>query len=111
VGRNHVVGSGWNSLLNALAGGWQVNGIAVYRTALPFTVRPGKDARGDGSVTTQRADVVAGVSPYVSNPGPDLYLSRAAFVLPATGQYGNLGRNTLRGPDFRLVDLDLQKLS
>ena len=109
VGRNHAVGAGWNSLLNAFAGGWQVNGIAVYRTALPFTLRPGKDARGDGSVSTQRADVVSGISPYVPNPSPDLYLNRAAFVVPTTGQYGNLGRNTLRGPDFRLVDLSIFK--
>jgi len=109
VGRNHVVGAGWNSLLNAVAGGWQVNGIAVYRTALPFTVRPGRDIRGDGSVSTQRADRVAGVSPYVFKLSPDLYLNRAAFALPMNGQYGNLGRNTLRSLDFRLVDLSIFK--
>src|SRR5262249_7284525 len=85
------------------------NGYAVYRSGLPFTVRSSRDVRGDGSVTTQRPDVVPGVSPYVPNPSPDLYLNRAAFAAPTTGQYGNLGRNTLRSPDFRQVDLSIFK--
>ena len=87
-----------------------MNGILTLRNALPFTVKalPG-DVRGDGSPATQRPNVVPGVSPYLLNGGPAGYLNKAAFSLPAPGTYGNLGRNTLRGPNFSNLDFSLFK--
>jgi hypothetical protein len=109
VGQGHRLGSGWSPVLNAVLGRWQVNGIVSYRTGLPFTVRPGRDVRGDGSVTTQRVDAVLGVSPYASRPGPQGYLNKAAFAFPETGHYGDLGRNALRASNFRTVDFSIFK--
>jgi hypothetical protein len=37
------------------------------------------------------------------------YLLSNAFVLPPAREYGNVGRNTLRGPDLKLVDLSVFK--
>ena len=36
---------------------------------------------------------------------PDRWLDPTAFVLPAAGTFGNVGRNELIGPDLRTVDL------
>jgi len=107
--RRNAADSRWTSLLNAVAGGWQINGIGIYRTALPFTLRSGRDVRGDGSASTQRVNRVSGVSPYQPNPSPNLYLNLAAFALPDPGQYGNVGRNTLRGFDYQLLDFSIFK--
>ena len=87
-----------------------MNGILTVRTALPFTVKAlPSDVRGDGSPATQRPNVVLGISPYLPNGSPARYLNKAAFSLPAPGTYGNLGRNTLRGPNFSNLDFSLFK--
>jgi len=41
--------------------------------------------------------------------GPTGWLNRAAFSDPATGTFGNLGRNTERGPHFVQIDASLFK--
>ena len=41
--------------------------------------------------------------------GPDQYFDPSAFLLPAAGFYGNLGRNTLTGPGLANVDVSLNK--
>jgi len=40
---------------------------------------------------------------------PDQWLNPAAFAVPARGTWGNVERNTLRGPGLLQVDLALQK--
>src|SRR5919108_2213547 len=37
-GRGHELGSGWNPVLDAFAGGWQVNAIGTLQGGFPFTV-------------------------------------------------------------------------
>src|SRR2546426_4764616 len=37
-------------------------------------------------------------SPYGPDKSVDLYLNPAAFVRPATGEYGNMGRSNIQGP-------------
>jgi hypothetical protein len=41
---------------------------------------------------------------------PSCWFSPSAFALPLPGQYGNAGRNILRGPAFAQFDLKLQKV-
>ena len=57
----------------------------------------------------ERPNVKAGAS---NNPilgGPDRYWDINAFELPPPNQRGNLGRNTLIGPNLREFDLSLGK--
>jgi hypothetical protein len=66
----------------------------------------------EGSVgdRTREADWAPGFS--ASNViigSPDNWYNANAFVLPPAGEYGNVGRNTLRGPDLRMVDLSIFK--
>ena len=112
-------------LLGAVLNGWQVSGTAFFHTGLPFSVLSAPyTANGNGIVQgsgPQYASVVPGVSLYDHNPIPGVtqpgtmqWLNPDAFVStvdPSTGacmggesprncQFGNLGRNALRGPDF-----------
>ena len=114
--------------------GWQVSGTAFWHSGLPFSVLSTPySSNGDGIVQgggPQYATVVPGVPLYQHNPIPGLtqpgtiqWLNPDAFVSavdPSTGacaggdsptncQFGNLGRNALRGPDFLWSDLYLTK--
>ena len=55
----------------------------------------------------ERANLVGGVSPYVSNPTWETGLNRAAFQIPANFTFGNLGRDRLRTVPFWNVDLSI----
>jgi len=114
--------------------GWQISGTAFWHTGVPFSVLSTPySANGNGIVQgsgPQFASLVPGVSLYnhhpipgVTQPGTLQWLNSDAFVStvdPSTGQcyssdspqncqFGNLGRNALRGPDFLWSDFYLSK--
>jgi hypothetical protein len=114
--------------------GWQVTGTVFWHSGLPFSVLSTPySANGNGIVNgsgPQFASVVPGVPLYdhnfipgVTQPGTVQWLNPNAFVStvdPSTGgcnggdtpencQFGNLGRNALRGPQFLWSDFYLTK--
>jgi hypothetical protein len=95
-------------LLRWMAGGWQVSSIYRSRSGIPLTVVQANSAVGT------RPDAVLGVEP-VFGIRPDLlYVNRAAYspiplVSGVATRTGNLGRNTLRGPNAWNVDLSIGK--
>jgi hypothetical protein len=94
----------------ALAGGWQVGGVVTLRSGVPFTPVLGFDRaralpRSGGA--GQRPDLIPGVD--IIRGGPTQYFNPLAFGLPEAGTFGNLGRNTLRGPGFATVDASVFK--
>jgi hypothetical protein len=120
--------------LAAALNGWQLSGTMFWHSGLPFSVLSAPySANGNGMVQgsgPQYASVVPGVPLYshkpiagVTQPGTIQWLNPNAFVSavdPSTGactggdnpancQFGNLGRNALRGPDFIWSDLYLTK--
>ncbi len=62
---------------------------------------------GGASRNVRRPDLLPGISPYLNNDRS--LLNPAAFATPAPGQFGNLPRNALRGPNFKQVDMILNK--
>jgi hypothetical protein len=123
-----------NRMLAQALNGWQVSGTMFWHSGLPFSVLSAPySANGNGIVQgsgPQYASVIPGVPLYehnpipgVSQPGTIQWLNPDAFVSavdPSTGacaggdspkncQFGNLGRNVLRGPDFFWSDLYLTK--
>lgn len=62
---------------------------------------------GGASRNVRRPDLVLGVNPYLSNDR--LILNPAAFATPAPGTFGNVPRNSLRGPNFRQFDIVLNR--
>ncbi len=127
--RNHILGAALN--------GWQVSGSVFWHSGIPFSIlSTSYSANGNGIVNSggahlaEFASVVPGVSPYqhksisgVTQPGTLQWLNPDAFVStvdPTTGacfggdtpqncQFGNLGRNSLRGPNFTWSDFYLTK--
>jgi len=118
--------------------GWQVSGTVFWHSGVPFSVLGTPySANGNGIVQgsgPQFASLLPGANPYcrhcdvsgVTVPGTIQWLNPNAFVSavdPSTGecygsvvgdspencQFGTLGRNSLRGPDFFWSDLYLTK--
>ncbi|HXN64756.1 MAG TPA: TonB-dependent receptor [Candidatus Acidoferrales bacterium] len=123
-----------NHSLAYAVNGWQVSGTFLWHSGVPFSVLSTPySANGDGIVNgsgPQFASVVPSVPLYehsflanVTQPGTIQWLNPNAFssaVDPSTGacyggdspancQFGNLGRNALRGPDFFWSDFYLTK--
>ncbi len=88
-------GTNWNRGVNAILGGWQINGIFRAQSGQTF------DVRRDGV----RVDVTG--DPYTGNNS--LYLNRSAFTNAPATRFGNLGRNSLRGPSGQQVNMGLSK--
>jgi hypothetical protein len=92
---------------NLFAGGWEVSGIAVFQTGIPFTPVLSSDLTNTG--TTAKPDRVGrGVLPS-DQRSPLHWFDTSAFVSPARYVYGNSGRNILRGPGQRNIDLSLSR--
>jgi hypothetical protein len=91
-----------------LLGGWQVSGITVAQTGLPFSVTNGSGfgdnaGVGNGTGTGSRPDLVGNPhSGFTSNQDPSqrgpLFYNPNAFAIPRGLTFGNVGRNTLNLP-------------
>ena len=101
---------GGRGLASRLAGGWQLNGIATLLSGFPFTPQIGANRSEDGD--TRNPDRPS-LSPSFSGPvvlgSPNQWFNPNAFVLPAFGTYGNLGRGTLTGPGLATLDVSMFK--
>jgi hypothetical protein len=122
------------SWLAALVTGWQLSETFFWHTGVPFTVQSAPyTANGNGIINgggAQFASLVPGVPLYtttpisgVTAPGTLQWLNPNAFVStvdpstgacrggdsPATCQFGDLGRNTVRGPQFLWSDIYVTK--
>lgn len=123
-----------NRGLGNVLNGWQISGTMFWHSGIPFSVLSTPySANGNGIVQgsgPQFASIVPGVPLYqhhaipgVTQSGTRQWLNPDAFVSavdPSTGectggdspqncQFGNLGRNALRGPDFFWNDFYLTK--
>jgi len=87
--------------------GWQISGITRMWSGQPFDVVMSSDVAQIGAVQNQRPDVIADAK------GPrtvEEWFNRSAFARPRTGTFGNMGRNSLRGPGVNKWDLALFKM-
>lgn len=102
--------NGGRGLGSRLAGGWQLNGIATLLSGFPFTPQIGANRSEDGD--TRNPDRPS-VNPSFSGPvvlgNPNQWFNPNAFVLPAFGTYGSLGRETLTGPSLATLDISVFK--
>ncbi len=98
--------TGWR---DKLATGWSVSAIQTIQSGLPFTPQLGFNPTNNGdSRNPIRPSWNPAYSGNVVLGSPNLYFNPAAFVVPANGTYGNVGRDTLIGPG--IVSLDLSAL-
>ncbi len=77
-------------------------------TRPPVSPRSSTHPAAASSRSVRRPNLIPGVDPYIEDGGT-VFLNPAAFSIPAPGEFGNLQRGSIRGPDFRQIDLLLSK--
>jgi hypothetical protein len=105
---------------NKAFGNWTMNSNFSANSGAPLTIHVlgnfSDVARGSNG--TLRANPVTGVPVYASSQTLTSYLNNAflktigalaPFTVPATGTYGTLGRNTVRGPGSWDLDSSISK--
>jgi hypothetical protein len=94
------------SLFAPLLNGWQISGITRLYSGMPFSVVMNYDVAQVGVGANQRPNLIGDVKgPRTTGQWFNIY----AFGRPATGMFGNLGRNTLRRPGVNKWDLAIFK--
>jgi hypothetical protein len=110
---------GQSSFARGLLNGWSISPIINLHSGLPFTVLNGADANLSGNSASERAELVPGVNPVLDphrsrSAAAAEWFNTAAFSQncakttlssPCVPMDGNSGRNMLRGPGFKDVDL------
>jgi len=100
-GRGRQWLSSSSRLVDALAGGWTVNGITVMHTGDPLVMTTASSLLNTG--TTNRANVSCNGVPLVKHV--DQWFDTNCFTAPAQYVLGNAGKGIVRGPG--LVNFDL----
>jgi hypothetical protein len=92
-------------------GGWELNSIITARSGTPFNPIIGGNNSNDGNTdSVERPDWAPGFTPENAVTGnPNQYFNPNAFVIAPEGQFGNVGRNVLIGPNLFTVDVSMLK--
>jgi hypothetical protein len=99
-------------------GGWQINGIATINSGTPFTVTDSANVALQANsppisgFPASRPNLIGD-----PNAGPhtvDAWMGRSAFQrlnpLTQAGQFGDAGRNIVRGPGYANLDVSLVRI-
>ena len=108
----NIPGAGGDRALRAITSGWSLSTNFNAHTGLPVTNMIGNvNILPNGSVEGVLPDLVPDVPIYLHGPEypGGTALNRAAFVLPADGEQGDVGRNAFRGLDFWQLDASMQR--
>ncbi|MBS1855460.1 MAG: TonB-dependent receptor [Acidobacteria bacterium] len=120
IGRGHRFGSGWNRVLDGIAGGWQISGIVTGRTGLPVNVSLNGTATNPATGQSYRffnrnggalrPNLVAtpntGIDPKTDRLH---FLSMSAFAVQPINTPGNAARNVAWGPKLFSTSISLAK--
>jgi hypothetical protein len=114
-GRGEKFANGFSGFANAIVSGWGVNSIVTAQGGFPFTPQLSYNPSNNGDT---RNPVRPFVNPAFSGPvilgTAAKWFDPNAFLAPPNnaanaGFYGNLGRNTLRGPGLVTWDFSTMK--
>jgi hypothetical protein len=100
-----------NRALDGVLGDWALSGIMTLQSGGPFNVISNADNARTGT-GGQRADLVGDPNLPSDRSRADqvrMWFNTAAFVPNAAGTFGNITRNSMRGPGYANVDLGLHK--
>ena len=95
-----------NRFANGVLGGWQMQGIMVLHSGLPFTPTISRDVSNTGIGGQLPIRVGSG---QLSNPAISDWFDKTAFALPANYTYGNSGSYILQADRFKNLDFSLFK--
>ncbi len=126
-GRNKLLLSHANGLINQVVGGWQISPVVNYSSGLPFTLNfsnctisnvSGAPCYVNGNPRSFHAQISG--SPgngllyypkFATSNGGNTFTApgEGTFTVPALDTFGSVGRNTAFGPHFFNTDISLQK--
>jgi hypothetical protein len=100
--------SGAEGILKNVLFGWQLSGIFTAETGPPFSVLMNcADVNAEGN-NCRPNRIASGALPSGQQSIAE-WFSTAAFAIPSTPEYGNAGRNILRGPGMVNLDASLSR--
>jgi hypothetical protein len=122
-GKGRMHGSNWNGVVDAIAGGWQVDYFLNRHTGFPITVNAGSANTGGRTprgnvranayrpyeIPSQSVDAFFGPVTAASFCAAGVDDGKCAFGIPAVGSLGSAGVGTLRAPTFFNMDLSIGK--
>jgi len=94
-------------IVGRIVGGWSLTGIVTLQSGIPFSPIEGTDRSGSGAL--QDRPNSAGDPNAISNRTAEELFNPAAFSLQPAGQFGNVGRDTIRMPSFYSTDFSIIK--
>jgi hypothetical protein len=98
----------WGKPAHYILGDWQLNGIVSYFGATPIHVFHGSNNLGVADNEEPRPNYT-GAPLYLNTGDATQHLNPAAFVIPAPGQLGTLGKGAVRGKPITNVDFSVAK--
>ncbi|HEX8139237.1 MAG TPA: TonB-dependent receptor [Pyrinomonadaceae bacterium] len=110
VGRGRKYLTGISRPLDFIIGGWQINSSTTWQSGLPFT--PTLSSCPGTNAGPCRPNLIG--NPYPSGQNRDRWFIGGVgpgtpWEVPGPNQFGNAGRNSLRGPAFWQSDLSIFK--
>ena len=111
IGQGKAWLGGVHGAADKLISGWQVNSIVTLLSGFNLTPFIGSNSSGNGDTNApDRPNYAVGFNSQNAIKGsPIQWFNPAAFTVPASGTFGNLGRGILRGPGLRNWDFSLFK--
>jgi hypothetical protein len=91
-------------VLAAIAGGWQLSGIATFQGGRPFNVNLSPGVNNGAPSWPNRIG-----SGELSDPDRALWFNAADFVAPPANTYGDVGRGVLYSPGQKNIDASLTR--
>jgi hypothetical protein len=93
-----------------VTGGWQFNALITFSGGQPLNLLAGSNVSGSGE-NKDRVNLIG--NPFANIPSTGTlavyYFNPAAFAKPASGSFGNLGRDAIYGPGLGTVDYSMFK--
>jgi hypothetical protein len=96
-----------SGIASAILGNWEWSNIVGLYGGQPVAVVLGFDNASLGRAGGQRPNLVG--NPVLDDPSRTRWFNTAAFARPEILQFGNAGRNILRGPGLKNYDTALMK--
>jgi hypothetical protein len=107
VGRGRRFMNNANRAADLALGGWQVTTIVTFQKGFPFSVL-GNDNFGLLTTFTQRSNILCDPNSGFKKSITE-WFNTSCFNQPLAGQFGTVGRNTLRQPGINNWDIGLGK--
>ncbi|MBS1799584.1 MAG: carboxypeptidase regulatory-like domain-containing protein [Acidobacteria bacterium] len=109
-GTGHLIGANLHGIANRAVSGWTLSSIVGLQSGFPFSPQLGYNPTGSGDTRNPvRPDINPDFHGNLYPRTTQQFFNPAAFLAPAYGTVGNLGRDTLTGPGLANVDISLLK--